>query len=147
MDEVQYDSTRVCDNCGGPSPRTITCGGCQQAEHSFEMGLKEGLRRRTGESTALYQRAINRWGNASQLRMLLQEECGELVAAVNQHDRGRLSDAMVAGEVADVLIMAAQARLILGEELVDRIMRMKLRRLEQRLNAAEETEGAQEGVE
>lgn len=56
------------------------------------------------------RRAVDLWGAASQLRQL-QEECGELVAAVNQADRGRDGAiGQLIEEVADVEIMIAQAR-------------------------------------
>lgn len=71
------------------------------------------------------------WGAQSQLRQLT-EECGELIAAVNQYERGRLTVDELASEVADVLIMAAQARDILGQA-VDAQLAFKLDRLQGRI--------------
>lgn len=85
----------------------------------------------------LTDRAVGAWGSENQLRML-QEECGECVAAVNRLARARPGAVdQLAEEVADVLIMAAQARYILGTDAVDAALSRKLARLEQRLDAAE----------
>ena len=84
---------------------------------------------------AIYQEAISRWGAESQLRMA-QEECGELVAAINRFDRGRCGPEAVAEEIADVMITAAQAALIVGEGLVAKKKAEKLERLRGRLAEA-----------
>lgn len=85
---------------------------------------------------ALSLRALGRWGHQSQIDMVL-EECGELIAAVNRHRRGRCSLADLAGEVADVEIIIDQLRIILGDGLVDNAKRSKLRRLAARLDEGE----------
>lgn len=72
------------------------------------------------------------WGAESQVRMF-QEECAEAVVAVNHLERGRVSPEVLAEEVADVEIMAAQMRVILGDEAVDAIKTQKLARLRERL--------------
>lgn len=77
----------------------------------------------------LWDAATTRWSKSEQWNMV-QEECGELIAAINQHRRGRLSQEDLASEVADVLIMAAQARHMVGPEIVDRMIAEKLTRLE-----------------
>jgi NTP pyrophosphatase (non-canonical NTP hydrolase) len=90
---------------------------------------------------AACKRAVAAWGLTSQLRQA-QEECGELVAAVNQADRGREGAVdKLAEEIADVTIMMAQARIIVGGALVDRWIDRKLERLEGRLAAAEAARG------
>ena len=80
----------------------------------------------------VYREAVKQWGQVAQMRML-QEECGELIAAVNQYDRGRITAEHLAEEVADVLIMCEQARVILGADRVDEAKRRKLERLADRL--------------
>lgn len=85
---------------------------------------------------AIYEAAIARWGSESQLRMV-QEECGELVAAIGHLQRGRCSAEAVAEEIADVLITAGQAALIVGEGLVAAKKAEKLERLRGRLSEAE----------
>lgn len=58
-------------------------------------------------SRPVYRQAIDAWGVHSQAGMVA-EECGELVAALNQFLRGRVSGASVLREVADVQIMMRQ---------------------------------------
>ncbi len=82
------------------------------------------------------RRAVELWGHVAQWRMV-QEECGELVAAVNRFDRGRAVVVELAEEVADVTILMAQARLMLGEKVVDEAIERKLARLEKRIEASE----------
>lgn len=65
------------------------------------------------------------------------EECAELIVAIRHRVRGRIEDAAVAEEIADVMIVAAKARLLIGPELVDRILEAKLERFEKRLDAEE----------
>jgi NTP pyrophosphatase (non-canonical NTP hydrolase) len=85
------------------------------------------------------ERAVTLWGREKQLRQLT-EECGELIAAVNQHERGRITDDELAAEVADVLICIAQARYVIGQS-VDAQVSDKLARLEQRIGEAIEERG------
>ncbi len=88
------------------------------------------------ERDDLLQQALDRWGASKQMR-LLQEECAELTAMVNRFERGRASGLQVAEEVADVLIMCAQARRILGAEVVDKAVARKMARLAERLMRGE----------
>jgi NTP pyrophosphatase (non-canonical NTP hydrolase) len=84
----------------------------------------------------LYRRAFVCWGIAAQWRML-QEECGELIAAVNRCDRGRIEPWALASEIADVEIMLEQARLMLDSDMVERVKAEKLARLRERIEQAE----------
>lgn len=88
-------------------------------------------------SDDIYRRAVERYGREAQLRQL-QEECCELGAAINQLARKRLYAMDVAMEIADVEIMCAQARVIIGDELVDEAKSEKLARLEARLGGSDE---------
>ncbi len=85
--------------------------------------------------TSAARRAVQAWGADSQWRQL-QEECGELIAAANRLWRGRIGVQDVAEEVADVLVMVYQARLMLGP-LVDKAVERKLTRLEALLASRE----------
>jgi NTP pyrophosphatase (non-canonical NTP hydrolase) len=67
---------------------------------------------------------------------MLQEESGELIAAVNQFLRGRVDEARLVEEVADVMVMCQQAALMLGLDLVDQKVQEKLDRLRKRLEEA-----------
>jgi NTP pyrophosphatase (non-canonical NTP hydrolase) len=85
------------------------------------------------------ERAVLLWGVERQLRQLT-EECGELVAAINQHARERITEEELAYEVADVWLCVAQARHVLGQR-VDVAIANKLARLEQRIASEIEERG------
>lgn len=80
----------------------------------------------------IYAHAINKWGNDSQINML-NEECGELITAVAQLPRGRVSEHDVLTELADVHIMVEQIALILGYDKFEKEKDRKLERLRERL--------------
>jgi len=81
---------------------------------------------------AVFQRAIATYGNEHQLGMA-QEEMGELLAALNQHKRGR--NVNVCGEIADVLVMMGQLALMFGPDEVLAEYTAKVARLSSRLDA------------
>ena len=85
----------------------------------------------------LYTNVLCAWGVDAQLDMVI-EECSELINAIEKFRRGRNTSADVATEIADVMIMAEQAALIFGPELVEGEKARKLERLEQRLNSYKE---------
>ena len=88
---------------------------------------------------ALYQRAIKTYGQDAQWRQV-QEECAELIAAVNRYRRGRIPAEELAGEIADVRIMFEQALFLLGDPaLVESAYVEKLQRLKDRLDAEDQT--------
>ena len=78
-------------------------------------------------------RAINHFGVEHQIDKAL-EEMGELITALARRrlDRSRKED--IAEEIADVLIVANQLRIIYGGELVDGLIDQKLSRLEATIN-------------
>lgn len=80
----------------------------------------------------LYLECLEKYGTSGQWRQM-QEECAELIAKINQVDRGRIPVEALAEEVADVEILVGQARMFLGDELVDAEKARKLARLERRL--------------
>ena len=80
----------------------------------------------------IYLQALARCGGEAQMDMAI-EECAELIQAIQHRRRGRVSDDAVASEVADVLIMCGQLRLLFGASRVDDNIDLKLRRLEGRL--------------
>ena len=86
----------------------------------------------TTEQQELLRRAIRVFGEPGQWAQVI-EECAELIVAIKHRDRERATVDQVAEEVADVLIMAQQARKMIGSERVDRIMKAKLERLERRI--------------
>jgi len=76
--------------------------------------------------------ALIKWGVTSQMRML-QEECAELIVAVNRHERNQSANTLHAlkEECADVEIMLDQARYVLSDW--QPYVREKLDRLKGRL--------------
>lgn len=81
----------------------------------------------------LYEQAILTWGIQTQLD-LLNEEIGELLAAIHKSKRNKVTDADVITELADVSIMVEQMSILFGgyEEFVKE-KEYKLERLEKRL--------------
>ncbi len=76
--------------------------------------------------------AIKLWGTEPQLR-ICQEEFAEATAAINRMLRQRHEGwSNLCEEAADVAICWLQLRMMLGPE-VDRVLEVKLARLEQRI--------------
>lgn len=70
-------------------------------------------------SQHLYRRVLQHFGDAAQIQQTMAE-CGELITALSHYfASGRGTAADVATEIADVEIMCAQMRMIVGSELVD----------------------------
>jgi len=92
------------------------------------------LNDRLGGSEELLRQAIEKWGTVAQMLMAV-EEFSELTQELMHFLRDRTTQEKVAGEVADVLIMAHQMRIVFGKETVDRIVNEKLERLQTRLDA------------
>lgn len=76
--------------------------------------------------------AVARYGATSQMNQL-QEECAEYIVALSHMRRGRVGINEVADEVADIVIMCEQARLIFGGNILESAIERKLARLEERL--------------
>lgn len=72
--------------------------------------------------------AIELWGIRAQVGMVM-EECGELLSALNQFDRNRITADKVAEEIADVTILMAQMAKVFGEDRVQAALNMKIERL------------------
>ena len=107
---------------------------CAQNDRDVEC-LDDGL------SAKYLRREIARhYGEENQLRQT-QEECGELIAAINHYERAKhgsdpvkIMEARVAvlGEIADVQIMLDQARDFFGEDTYD-VEYLKLQRQWERI--------------
>ena len=78
------------------------------------------------------KRAIDRWGAKQQLGMA-QEECGELIVAINKFKRGFDNEEDVIEEIADVFIMISQLALLFGHKKIDHQVSKKIERLAFRL--------------
>jgi len=82
---------------------------------------------------------IDRFGSESQWRHI-QEECAELIVAINHLVRKKASLDDVADEIADVILCMGTARLLAGQHGVDRRVLTKLARYEERLGLVEQRE-------
>ena len=76
----------------------------------------------------LYKEAIEKWGEEAQVNML-NEECGELIAAVAQFKRGRTSHHDVMTELADVFIMVEQIAAMMSYDDFEKELERKLAKL------------------
>lgn len=88
----------------------------------------------------IYNLARATWGDAHQMGKS-KEECLEYVLACFQYEQGRVTVQAVIDELADVLITAQQARLILGPEAVDAAKKRKLDRLSESISVARSRRG------
>jgi len=82
-------------------------------------------------------KAIAKWGRTSQIDML-QEECAELIVAINKYKRNNVGTIeAVLEEIADVEIMIDQIKVLLevNELRVDVFKEKKIDRLKDMLNA------------
>lgn len=80
----------------------------------------------------LYDRALNRYGIDAQ-KLMVVEECGELLNALAKLSRGRASVEELITELADVHIMVEQMALNYGWAEFQEEKERKLERLQQRL--------------
>lgn len=76
--------------------------------------------------------ALKKYGKESQKRMAI-EETSELINALMKETRGRVTDADIITEIADVQIMMEQLSIIYGYEEVARERERKLERLVARM--------------
>lgn len=91
----------------------------------------------TDQELAIMLRAIEAWGEDSQMKMLL-EEMSELQKEICKSWRGANNVDHIAEEIADVEIMLDQLKLMTGSvDKVKTFREQKLRRLEQRLDEYE----------
>jgi NTP pyrophosphatase (non-canonical NTP hydrolase) len=82
----------------------------------------------------LYNYAITKWGVSTQINMAI-EECSELITKLikyNRKNNGSTKQEII-DEIADVMIMCEQLRLIFGYNEVEFRKNKKLNRLEKRL--------------
>ncbi len=78
----------------------------------------------------LYVQAVKLWGEASQ-RLMVIEECAELIHAICKGFRGRVGDDEVLGEAVDVQLVLNQLRSMLNnDEEWNKQMRFRVERLE-----------------
>jgi NTP pyrophosphatase (non-canonical NTP hydrolase) len=83
-----------------------------------------------------YNKVIAKFGIDKQTWQAI-EEMGELMTAINQLKRGRISYTDVCTEIADVQIMMEQLSIIYGKKIVESEKIKKIERLKNRLNGKE----------
>ena len=76
--------------------------------------LTEAVALMGSEKMSTARAALDEWGHAAQLRQV-QEECAELIAAINRAARGR-GNANMIEEAGQVWFMLLQLREIIGHE-------------------------------
>ncbi len=89
----------------------------------------------------IYEKAAEKWGNSSQLLIVI-EELNELAVEISHYIRGRrdIGDIYLIEEIADVEIVLDQLKLIIKKENPDLekdlniIKENKLKRLEERVS-------------
>lgn len=87
------------------------------------------------ETKAVLNAAIIHWGKELQMDMVI-EECAELIHVISAFRRGRATTDQMLDELADVLIMADQLKVMFGPTRVQIHYDRKLERLKNRLKDA-----------
>lgn len=83
----------------------------------------------------ILESALITYGQKAQIMMCI-EECAELTNALAKMPRGRVTEAEIITELADVSIIVDQLSMMFGEEKVFEERQRKIQRLEMRLAEA-----------
>lgn len=86
----------------------------------------------SADESAILTQAAQHFGKESQMRAL-QEECAELIVAVNHHLRGKIPVIALYDELADVQIMLDQMGSFFHAPHIEAIRQSKIRRLADRI--------------
>jgi NTP pyrophosphatase (non-canonical NTP hydrolase) len=62
----------------------------------------------------IYRAALKKWGTEAQFDQMV-EECAEMIAVLKHYRRGRVGEAEVIAELADVTLMVGQLTYMFGE--------------------------------
>jgi NTP pyrophosphatase (non-canonical NTP hydrolase) len=81
----------------------------------------------------LFKQCYDLWGENSQLNQTI-EECSELIKAITKWNRGIGTKEQMAEEVADVELMCQELRFILGDKLVNKYRRAKIKHVKELLD-------------
>jgi NTP pyrophosphatase (non-canonical NTP hydrolase) len=84
--------------------------------------------------TEVYRASLEKWGAEAQYDQAV-EECAELIAVLKHFRRGKVGEAEVVSELADVVLMVGQLAYMFGEEKIEEAVEEKLRKLHQLLTA------------
>lgn len=88
--------------------------------------------------------ALDRWGIEHQKKKAV-EEIGELLTEMSREQDSRTTKWLIAGEIADVMILMEQLRIIYGQTRVDSMLEIKANRLAERLGLDEGQEVSDNG--
>jgi hypothetical protein len=88
---------------------------------------------RTEDRERICLRALNHYGVEHQKRKLL-EELAELMTEIAREQDGRTDRERIRVELADVIIMCEQMRIVFGQAAVDGWIERKMERLVDRMN-------------
>ena len=80
----------------------------------------------------LYQATLDKWGDEAQYDQAI-EECAELIAALKHFKRGKVDEAVIIAELADVTLMIGQLTWMFGVEKIDQAISEKLLKLKKLL--------------
>jgi hypothetical protein len=86
------------------------------------------------EYQELYQATLEKWGEEAQYDQAI-EECAELIASLKHFKRGKVTEAEIIDELADVTLMIGQLTWMFGAEKIDRAIKEKLKKLHDLLMA------------
>lgn len=71
----------------------------------------------------LYEKLVKQYGKDHQLQVMV-EEMGEAITAISQRqNRGRGTEDDMIEEIADVVIMTEQMRVIFGDKLIQAVLK------------------------
>lgn len=94
---------------------------------------------RQGEIVALCLEALRKYGAEAQLNQL-QEECAEVIQAVNHLKRSKCDEEKLIEEIADVQLMIYQVKLMFGSERLDAKVAEKAQELDRKLKKEQKYE-------
>lgn len=89
------------------------------------------------EDRETFREAVDTWDWQPQVDMTT-EEAGELIVALSRYMRGRNDEADIIDELADVRIMCEQLTEFIGREQVEDHVSVKMDRLRERLEEADD---------
>lgn len=107
-----------------------------ELEQAYRQGYMQGLMKRHNDNT-IYAIAQH-YGFVAQREQFI-EECSEAILAAQKFKRTSNNGNFInlAEEVADVLIMAEQMRILISQSLIDEFIQKKLKRQLERIKAEE----------
>lgn len=81
------------------------------------------------DRSKLYQATLDKWGEEAQYDQAI-EECAELIASLKHYKRGKVGEAEIISELADVTLMLGQLTWMFGTEKIEAAIEYKLKKLQ-----------------